>query len=116
MAETIFLSHAAADRDAVTEVIEDLRDRGLLGRDDTVIEPAAVMISGSSIKGVLRTAIAAADKVVLFWTDTAAHSAAVNYEAGLAGALDKPVLVAVRGLKTSELPLALRDKQVVSLD
>lgn len=54
--------------------------------------------------------------MLLVCSDTAARSAFVNYEAGLAGALDKPLLVAVRGMKSSELPLALRDQPVTRLD
>lgn len=116
MAETIFVSHAAADREVVSGVIEDLRERGLLAQDDTVIDLETGLQSGADWKGTLRAAIEAADKVLLVWSDTAARSAFVNYEAGLAGALDKPLLVAVRGMQSSELPLALRDQPVICLD
>ena len=73
------------------------------------------MVAGSSVRGALRDAISSADTVVLFWTDAAAKSQWVNYEAGMAEALGKQVVVVMPESSTAQLPESLQDVQVVKL-
>jgi hypothetical protein len=113
--ETIFISYAIGDSSRIQSVISELRTRGLVGETDKITKPETVFVPGASIRGALREAIEAASKVVLVWSDAAADSQRVNYEAGMAEALGKPILLVVSKGKAKRIPANLSDIQVVEL-
>ncbi len=113
--ETIFISYAMGDRPRLKTVISELKARGVVGESDKITEPHAVFIPGSSIRGALREAIQAASKVVVVWSGAAAESQWVNYEAGMAEALGKPIVVVVPKGEARQIPAGLSDIQVIEL-
>ena len=54
--------------------------------------------------------------VVLVWSKDAAKSAWVQYEVGMAKALERPILIAWADESAPELPTEIRENQVVRLD
>jgi hypothetical protein len=94
MAETVFISYAHDDRDLVPDVQEALRknDRDVVFVD---LDPLDFK-RGRSIRRIIQERIRSANKVVIIASDHSANSAWVNYEAGMAAALDKPIVVAGR--------------------
>ena len=62
-----------------------------------------------------KTAIASASKVILLWTDAGSKSDWVNYEAGMADALGKPIVVVIPEGSPAELPENLKDAQIVRI-
>ncbi|MGZ8845662.1 MAG: toll/interleukin-1 receptor domain-containing protein [Pyrinomonadaceae bacterium] len=102
MAERIFISYAHEDRHLVRAVREaltkDATDVVFLDIDPLDIDPAAVE-PGQNIRRMIQDRIRSANKVVIIASDHSANSAWVNYEAGMAAALDKPIVV--MGMKGS---------------
>ena len=107
MSEKVFISYAYKDRKHLKKVRKALESSG--------IEVSIPVIPGSSIRGALRSAIESASRVVVVWTEAAANSSYVNYEAGMAEALGKSIIVVVPETSAPELPLNLRDVQVMKL-
>jgi hypothetical protein len=113
--ESVFLSYAIGDKPRMGRVLKELRTRGLLGARDEIVHPTQVTVPGSSIRGVLRNAIQSASKVVLVWSGAGSASQWVNYEAGMAEALGKPIIVVVAKGQASSVPANLKDVQVIEV-
>lgn len=90
MAEKIFISHAREDRDLVQAVQESLKRDGA---DVVFLEDPDEFEPGQDIRRMIQDRISSANKVVIIASDHSANSAWVNYEAGMAAALDKPIVV-----------------------
>lgn len=112
----IFLSYAIDDKSRIRKVIHELKSKGLVEADDTIIDSSEIFVPGSSLRGVLRQAIEAASKVVVVWSKAGAGSDWVNYEAGMADALGKPILVVVSKGEGRRLPDSLAANQVIELE
>jgi hypothetical protein len=68
------------------------------------------------VRTVIRDRIARSDTFLLVWSQSAAESAWVQYEVGMAQALGKPILVVLIGGDPSKLPGDLAETQHVELD
>lgn len=118
MQEKLFVSYAPEDRGYVDKALGKLEREGVLSEPPVLIhDPVndAPFIPGSSLRGALRNAIESASKVVLLWTADAAQSAHVNYEAGMADALDKPLIVVLPKDTAPELPANLHPERILQL-
>lgn len=100
----IFVSYSRPDRPLVEKLAEELRRRGLSVWDDTQIRP------GEDWAVAIQTALEAAKRVVVLWTDTAAESRYVRYEAQLASKLKK-LTIAMFG--DAEPPSLLSQSQYI---
>lgn len=111
----IFLSYATRDKRSVKAVIDQLKKRGIVAEDDEFVDPSKIVVPGASIRGELREAIRAASKVVVLWSGAGAESELVNYEAGMARALDKPMVLVVPKGGATGVPSELADLPVFEL-
>lgn len=118
MAEKIFLSYAHKDRAVVDKVKRHLREQVLSTVSDLVfLDPQSEIQSGDNIREIIRSQMMAASKVVIVTSANSAQSQWVNYEAGMASALGKPVLVVGSGgLQQSQLLNLLGDAHAIMLD
>jgi hypothetical protein len=118
MAERIFLSYAQQDRAIADRVQEHLRDYGIISALDAVIvDPRKGIEAGDSIRAAIRRQMVTANKVVMIISPNSAGSLWVNYEAGMASALGKPVYVIARpGMEDSELLQAFEGVDSVVID
>lgn len=113
--ESVFLSYTRHDRLHVDKIIKTLKAQGLLNEQASIVAPSDSYPSGTSVRSALRSAIESASKVVLVWSDDSANSQYVNYEAGMAEALGKPIILAVLGRKSLPLPADLKTAQVIEI-
>jgi GTPase SAR1 family protein len=93
MTEKIFVSYAHQDRDLVQAVVQNLREHGIVTEQDVVILDHQDFIPGQDVRRMIKDQISSASKVVIIASDDSANSEWVNYEAGMAAALEKPIFV-----------------------
>lgn len=95
MSETIFLSYARQDRRLLGAVRRALRKQGIVRASDVVIVgPHQNLKPGvANVRKTIKDQISSASKVVIIASDHSANSMWVNYEAGMAAALEKPIVV-----------------------
>jgi hypothetical protein len=110
--ESVFISYASSDKSRINSVIEELKSKGVIAEDDKIVYTTDVFSSESGIREKVRKAIAAASKVVVVWSEEGADSEWVNYETGMAEALEKPIFMVVRKGEISRLPSNLDDVQI----
>ena len=120
MSETIFLSYAKQDRRLVAAAQRALRKNGILGGDDKVIVgPHQQLKRGATnVRKTIKDQISSASTVVIITSDNSANSVWVNYEAGMAAALGKPiVLIGKKGSgKTALAFKALGNVQSIEIE
>lgn len=118
MAEKIFLSYAHEDRGLVEAVKQALHKHGVVTAKDTIIlDPSQKLKAGSYIRRMIRDQISSASKVVIIASESSAESQWVNYEAGMAVALEKPIVViGKRGSGKSALFRALGKVQSIEME
>jgi hypothetical protein len=118
MKQKVFISYAWQDRDRLEGVLKKLREAHIAELDLTqdIADPISLMIeSGQDLRAEIRHQIQSASYVVLFWTKQAAVSDWVQYEVGMADALEKPVVVVAE--KTApQLPAPIADNEVVTIE
>jgi|SRR5205085_11155831 len=118
MPEKIFLSYAHEDRHLVQEVLDALRKHELVTAKDVVfLDPYDSVLPGD-IRKIIKEQISSASKVVIIASDHSAESEWVNYEAGMAAALDKPIVIFGRkgSGKSASLLRALPNVQRIELE
>jgi hypothetical protein len=95
MSDKIFISYAHEDRKFLKDVKRALRDQGIIKDEDSfIIEPSDKSnIKGGNIRELIKDKIKSANKVVIISSDKSESSQWVNYEAGMADALNKPIIV-----------------------
>jgi TIR domain len=118
MAEKIFVSYAHQDRRLVETVEQTLREHGIVTANDVaIIDPFEEVQAGENIRDIIRDKILSASMVVVIVSDNSAKSQWVNYEAGMAAALEKPIVVIGRkGSGKSALLGALGDVQSIEIE
>ncbi len=116
MKEKIFISHAHQDKHLIPKVMAELEREGIIEKENQFIDTESVMVPGSSIRGMLRNSINEASKVILLWTEHSSTSQFLNYEAGMAEALDKQIIVVVPKGNLRNLPFNLSELQVFEVD
>jgi len=116
MTTKVFVSYAATDKALAETAKHELATKGHVP-SDTVFFDVQEITAGENIRQRLRSEIEAADAVVLVMTEQAETSQWINYEAGLADALGKKILVV--GAKTTGktgLLASLADYQRIEID
>ena len=95
MSERIFLSYAQQDRGLVGAARRALRKQGIVeGNDEVIVGPHQSLKPGrSNVRKTIKDQISSASKVVIIASDHSANSVWVNYEAGMAAALGKPIVL-----------------------
>ena len=118
MAEKIFVSYAYQDRAIADRIEQYLRKHGLVTTGDLVIlDPQREIQSGENIREVIRRQMMDANKVVIITSPNSAQSQWVNYEAGMASALGKPiVLIGSRSAWKTALAAALGDVRSIEIE
>lgn len=118
MAETIFLSYAHQDRAIADQVEQHLRKHGLVTTKDLVIlDPQKEVHAGENIREMIRSRMIAASKVVIITSPNSAQSQWVNYEAGMASALGKPIiLLGTRGMGKTNFAMTLENVRSIEID
>jgi hypothetical protein len=118
MAERIFVSYAAQDRRLVETVEQTLREHGFVtGKDVTIVDPQKEIHLGENIRDAIRDYILSASMVVVILSDNSMKSQWVNYEVGMAAALEKPIVViGKKGTGKSALVGALGDVQSIEIE
>ena len=118
MPEKIFLSYASEDRDLVRGVLDALRKHHLVTAPDVVFLDPHDLTPGDDVRRKIQEQITSASKVVIIATDHTATSAWVNYEAGMAAALEKPIVVLGRkgSGKSASLIRGLPNVQSIELE
>jgi hypothetical protein len=111
----VFLSYSVGDKRFTTETIEKLASLGLIQSKDDVFDVTDTLNFGGHIRDAVRNSIGAASTVVVLWSEAASHSAWVNYEAGMANALGKRIIVVLPDDKTVPIPLELKDAEIIKL-
>jgi nucleoside 2-deoxyribosyltransferase len=107
MTERIFVSYAHQDRALLGSLEQELRKHGVISSEEIVlIDPRSESHAGDNIRETIRDQIRSASKVVIIASESSANSQWVNYEAGMASALEKPIVIfAKKGSgKTAFLP------------
>ena len=85
--------------------------------DIIIVDPQHKLKAGSNIRKVIRDAISSASKVVIIASDNSSGSQWVNYEAGMAVALEKPIVVMrSKGSGKTALYRALRNVQAIQIE
>lgn len=119
MTEKIFLSYAYQDR-AIAERVEDhLRKHGLITTADVeILDPQKGLQARSNIREMIKAQIMAASRVVIITSPNSAQSQWVNYEAGMASALGKPIIaiVAHHGTGKTDFLTNLGDVRTIEID
>lgn len=116
MSDNIFISYSLKDKHLIPKVEKELKRKGITSEANKFIDTQSVFIPGSNIRDALREAIKQANKVVLLWTEQSANSQWVNYEAGMAEALDKQIVIVVPKGSSSKIPSNLSELQILEID
>lgn len=117
MKNRIFISYAHQDNDQIDKLKSALSECGIISNEEVSFENSQMpLIPGSSLRGAIRSAMEAASTVVVYWTKNSASSEFVNYEMGMADALDKKLVVVTPKGERMNLPSNLADIQVVEVD
>lgn len=105
MSEKVFLSYAAKDRELAESIKSRIKDLlALDAADADILDLESCVAPGQDYRGAIKAAIDAASTVVIVASPNGDNSQWVNYEAGLADALGKEmVLVGRQGVKESAL-------------
>lgn len=116
MTTKVFLSYASQDKQLAESAKRELEGRGYVP-EDTVFFDASDISVGEDIRARLKSEMEESATVVLVVSNSAASSERMNYEAGLADALGKKILiVSAKGAENSTLFGNLADYQRVDLD
>lgn len=118
MAEKIFVSYSHGDRKYLDGLEKVLKEHGVVEGDEiSIIDPFSQSFSaGEDIREVIKKQIQSASKVVVIYTSNTESSQWVNYEVGMADALDKPVIVVgARGSGKTTLLSALKHLNLIEL-
>lgn len=115
MSHHVFLSYAQTDQSAIPAVISSLRQRGVLGTQDLEFQDSFSVEAGADFRSWIRHAIGSADMVVVYWTDDAAKSMSISYEAGMAEALGKRLILVRPAVNKIAPPSNLTDYSTVLL-
>lgn len=116
MAIRVFISYAYQDKELAENAKHELATKGYLPTDAEFLDMQDVS-AGEDIRQRLRSEIGAADAVVLVLSEHAATSQWINYEAGLADALGKKILVVgAKGSEKNALLAHLADYQQIEIE
>lgn len=113
MTKKIFLSYAMSDKEKVPSLVKKLQQHQLRDEEQVVVvDPVNELLAGEDFRERIRQNIQDSDEVAVVWTTASAASGLVNYEAGMADALGKPIIIVVPDENAPELPGNLQGVQV----
>ena len=116
MAKKVFLSYAYQDRDIAKQVSRLLKEHGYDTDDISFIDPQVDTEIGDDIRALIKQQMCSASNVVIIVTPNSAKSQWVNYEAGMASALDKPIiLIRSKDAKNVDFVTSLTDTQLIEI-
>jgi hypothetical protein len=116
MNKRVFLSYAWSDHQLAQNAIQQLYEKGLLERDVASIDYPETQATTQHIRNQIKERIRTSDIVVLIWSRHAAESPWVQYELGIAQALERPILIAWADKLAPDLPTQIKESQVLQLD
>ena len=120
LTEKIFLSYASEDRHLVPRVEGELRKSGLLTeRDVQLFDPDKDLrhTGDINIRDEIKERIQSSDSVVIILSEKMVQSPWVNYETGIADALDKPIYILNRsGEKANEYLSNIEDYKLIDIE
>jgi nucleoside 2-deoxyribosyltransferase len=113
----VFLSYAFTDRDLAQTTIQKLQKQGVLRNESLEnIDSAQTISFDGDIREGIKERIQKSDIVILVWSKDAARSPWVQYEVGMAQALERPILIARADKSAPDLPAELNENQIIELD
>ena len=116
MGKKVFLSYAYEDRGIAEQVSRLLREHGHDTDDMSFIDPLVDTKIGDDIRGSIKQQMCSASNVVIIVTPNSAKSQWVNYEAGMASALDKPIiLIRSKDANDVDFVTSLADAQFIEI-
>ena len=116
-AQGVSIVRAWQDRDRVEEVLKKLQEPQVAKLDlpQDIADPIPLLEPGQDLRAEIRKQMQSASVVVVLWTQQAAVSDWVQYEVGMADALEKPIVVGAEK-SAPQLPAPIVDSKVVTLD
>ena len=116
MGKKVFLSYAYQDRGIAEQVSRLLEEHGYDTDDISFIDPLVDTKIGDDIRGSIKQQMCSASNVVIIVTPNSAKSQWVNYEAGMASALDKPIiLIRSKDANDVDFVTSLTDTQLIEI-
>ena len=116
MAKKVFLSYAYQDRGIAEQVSRLLEESGHDTDDMSFIDLRIDTKISDDIRKEIRQQMCSASNVVIIVTPNSAKSQWVNYEAGMASALDKPIiLIKSKDAKDVDFVTSLANAQSIEI-
>ncbi|MCE5185134.1 MAG: toll/interleukin-1 receptor domain-containing protein [Planctomycetaceae bacterium] len=113
----VYISYAHRDKEYADHVLSELREKGLMTEEETALEDRAEDIETSdSVCSVLQNKIRQAVKIIFIINENSLKSPWVNYEIGLARALEKQMTIVTTKTLFAQLPAFLLGEQVIIVD
>lgn len=117
MSKKIFISSSWKDLERTREALKKLQEEGVLGSETvSSVQNPIESDSGTDIRNEIKKRIGGSSIVVLIWSKEAAHSPWVQYELGMAKALEVPIVVVWADKAAPQLPTEIEGSRVVQLD
>jgi hypothetical protein len=113
---SVFLSYAYDDKPRIRKLLDQLKAKGMLSPHEEVFDSSESIVPGSIWRDQIRKAVENASQFIVVWSNAAHTSDWVNYEIGMAEALDKPILVVVPKGEMSRIPANLDKIQVIEIE
>jgi hypothetical protein len=110
MGDKVFLSYSVSDHHRIESAIAQLSGLRMADSLESELRP------GDDVRAIIRDRVRSANEVVVFWSEAAATSQYVQYELGMADALDKPITIVQLDQTKPELPAYLLNKVVQLAD
>ena len=113
----IFLSYSTEDRSTAERFKQSIRDGVIPGLASDVVIYDSVETSSSStdIRSTILVQLKASNQVMAMWSSNASTSPRVNYELGVAAALDIPTTIVVVGDDAPAVPSDISGVNVLKL-
>jgi hypothetical protein len=109
----IFIVHSMDDQPLVDSVRRWLEHSEW--RTAEVDDPTSWSFDAQDLRIMIKERIRGAESVIVLWSDRAAKSPMVNYEIGMADALDVPIRVYVAEGTASKFPSVSRKPELIEL-
>ena len=111
----IFISYSQKDHYKISEVIEKLQKEIPEFKDAEVWDPISKLSVGTDFRKEIKKQILSSDLYVLLWTEDSATSPWVLYEAGIADAVGKQIII-ITGPDSPDLFGSLSEYHAIRLE
>ena len=117
MSKKVFVSFSLKDYDRAQQALVKLQNEGVLSSEIVISVQNLIKSNvGTDIRNEIKKRISSSNIVVLIWSKDAAHSPWVQYELGMAMALDVPIVVVWADKAAPQLPKEIEGSQILQLD